>query len=83
MKFNIMINVNGENSDFRVMADSVEGALCKTADIYNSMGMTGDNINISIMKVANIEMSRIDPKTKKWNEDHRKEPEAEPQAVER
>ena len=66
-----------------VMADSVEGALCKTADIYNSMGMTGDNINISIMKVANIEMSRIDPKTKKWNEDHRKEPEAEPQAVER
>jgi hypothetical protein len=78
-----MISVNGENSDFHVMADSVDDALCKTADIYNSMGMTGDSLNISIMKMANIDISEPKPKKPYWRGNKQTEPESEPQAVER
>lgn len=83
MKFSIIISINGENSDFHVMADSVEGALCKTADIYNSMGMTGDSLNISIMKISNIDISEPKPKKPYWRGNKQTEPESEPQAVER
>lgn len=83
MKFNVMININNECSNFNILADSVDDALCKTADIYDSMGMTGDSLNISIMKMGNIEMREMDPKTKRWREEHRMKPESEPQAVER
>lgn len=83
MKFNVMININNEYSNFNILADSVDDALCKTADIYDSMGMTGDSLNISIMKMNNIDVSEPKPKKPYWRGNKQTEPESEPQAVER
>lgn len=66
MKFSINVSVNCETSNFHILADTVEEALYKTADIFGSMGMTGDSMNISIFKEANFEQHKPAPKKKYW-----------------
>lgn len=64
MKFSINVSVNCETSNFHILADTVEEALYKTADIFGSMGMTGDSMNISIFKEASFDQHKPAPKKK-------------------